>query len=332
MKSVTTSRGMQYRYYVSNKLHGNPTAPALFLLHGFRDSAHCWEYMIPHLAKLPYRLVAVDTLGHGGTSKPRDSAAYAYHLMVKDIFDIADNEGIQKVIPLGHDYGSGLAQRMYNHCPHRTAAVVLLNVAYSPPNKKESFNLAAINATSKGIFGYPMFEYWNFLTAPDAAGLMNSNLDRVMEIPHANSFADMQALYGVPNAMREYLSDRSKSVELKPYVSATLQVRWRAELGEGGLEVPLCWYTAMVQQVQSESDKLVADENIKINVPLLFIGCDGDAPCRRELINLPKQAGLLSDLTEHTLFGVGHWPMYEQPQQTAEMIASFLEDKLLDTE
>jgi pimeloyl-ACP methyl ester carboxylesterase len=203
--------------------------------------------MLPYLSKLPYRLVAVDTLGHGRTSKPRDPAAYAYHLMVKDIFDIADNEGIQKVIPLGHDQGSGLAQRMYNHCPDRTAAVLLLNVAYSPPNKKEPFNLAAINATSKEVFGYPMFEYCNFLTAPDAAGLMNANLDRVMEIPHANSVADMQAVYGVPNAMREYLGDRLESVELKPYVNAKLKAQWRAELGEGGLEAPLCWYTAMVQ-------------------------------------------------------------------------------------
>ena len=223
MKTITTSRVMQYRYYVSDKPHATPEPPALFFLHGFRDTARCWEYMIPHRAKLPYGLVAVDTLGHGGTSKPRDPAAYAYHLMVKDIFDIADNEGIHKVIPLGHDHGSGLAQRMYKHCPDRTAAVVLLYVAYSPPNKKEPFNLAAINATSKAVFGYPMFEYWNFLTAPDAAGLMNANLDRVMEIPHANSFANMQALYSVPNAMREYLSDRSKSVELKPYVNATLQ-------------------------------------------------------------------------------------------------------------
>lgn len=330
VKSATTSRGMEYKYWISKATPDSPKHPPLFLLHGFRGFAISWKYTLPYLKGLPNRLVIPDLLGHGGTSKPKDTAVYAYHLMVQDMLDIANFEGYDKVIPVGHDHGAGLAQRMYNHAPDRIEALILLNVAYSPPSKGQPFNLAAMNAYAKEAFGYPAPIYWNFLTAPDAAGLMNANLDRVWEIPHANSFEEMRDLYGVANAMRNYLSDRSiPSVNIKPYArDPKLFAEWKQEIERGGLEGPLCWYTAHVQQVQCESDKLVADEHMKVNVPSLFIGCDADAPCRVEAIEGPKNAGLLPDLTVEVLHGVGHWPAYEKPQETADMIVRFLQAKL----
>lgn len=179
VKAVTTSRGVEYKYWMSDATQDSSHRPALFLLHGFRGFAISWKYMLPYLKKLPNRLVIPDLLGHGGTSKPKDTAAYAYHLMVQDMLDIADSEGFDKMIPVGHDHGAGLAQRMYNHDLDRMEALILLNVAYSPPSKGQPFNLAAMNAYTKEAFGYPAPVYWNFLTAPDAAGLMNANLDRV---------------------------------------------------------------------------------------------------------------------------------------------------------
>ena len=298
-------------------------------MHGFRDSALCWQYVLPQLHALPYRMLYLDMLGYGGTSKPHDPQSYAYHLMVQDILDIADAEGIQRLIPVGHDHGAGPAQRLYNHFPERVAAIILMSVPYNPPNKTTPFNLFALNKMTTEVFGYPIAEYWNFLTAPDAAGLMNANLDRVYEIPHANTFEEMKSLYCVPNAMRNYLADRSiPSVDVKPYArDKALYEGWRAEIEKDGLESGLCWYTAYLQQVQSESDKLVLDENRTVRVPMLFIGTTGDAVCRPGFSMTPA-AGLVTDLTEHTLEDVGHWPMYENPQEVAEMMAEFLKAKL----
>ena len=45
------------------------------------------------------------------------------------------------------------------------------------------------------------------------------------------------------------------------------------------------------------------------------------------MINGPRDAGLLPDLTIETMKGMGHWPMYERPEQTAEIITRFLKDK-----
>ena len=328
-KTATTSRGLNYRYYISASSPTVKQLPALVFMHGFRASGLCWQYMLPYLTNLPHRLVFLDMLGYGESSKPRDPASYAYHLMVQDILDIADVEEINQIIPVGHDHGSPLAYRVYNHSPERVAAIILLSVSYGPPNKNQPFNLAAMNAMATTAFGYPTLEYWNFLTAPDAAGLMNANLDRVWEIPHANTFEEMKAIYCVPNAMRQYLADRSiPSVDIKPYArDKPLYEGWKAEIKKSGLEPGLCWYTAYLQQIQFGSDKLVPDENLKVTVPMLFIGADGDAVCRPGF-SLSPAAALVTDLTEHTLKGVGHWPMYERPQEVADMVTKFLGDKL----
>jgi soluble epoxide hydrolase/lipid-phosphate phosphatase len=328
-KKLTVSRGFEYRYFVSSSEHEIANPPTLVFLHGFRDFASSWRFVLPHLKQLPCRFLVPDLLGHSGSSKPTNPKSYAYHLMAQDLLEIIDAEQIKKFVPIGHDHGSLLAQRIYNHHPARCAGLVILNVAYSPPSSKP-FDLYEINAMTNQIFGYGTSEYFHFLTSPDAARLMNANLDRVWDIPHTNSFSDMRSLYGSPTAMREYLTDDSiPSKALKPYATdPSFKVAWKSEIEKGGLEAPLCWYTAMVQQVQYHSDKLIASGNTKVDVPMLFIGCDGDAPCRPELIKLTMDSGLLPDLTIHTLQGVGHWPMYEQPERTAEILVEFLATKV----
>ena len=178
------------------------------------------------------------------------------------------------------------------------------------------------------MFGYPILEYWNFFTAPDAPEIMLQNLDRLWEAAHPNTFEGMRDLFGDPGAFKEYLTNRSvPSIEIKPYATdSKLKEDWMARIKEGGLEAPLCWYNARVQGVHFESDKQVPDENIKVQVPMLFIGCNGDAVCRKEMINLPKDAGLIPDLTVETM-ETGHWPIYESPQEVSEIIARFIKEK-----
>jgi soluble epoxide hydrolase / lipid-phosphate phosphatase len=72
-----------------------------------------------YLQPAGYGVVAVDDLGYAGSSKPADSASYALNLMARDLCEILDAENLDQVISLGHDWGSILAQRLYNFHPER---------------------------------------------------------------------------------------------------------------------------------------------------------------------------------------------------------------------
>lgn len=329
-KDLTTSRGMTYHYYTSPPSTYDASKPPIVLHHGFPDSAHLWSKMVPSLSKLPNRLIVPDLLGYGGTSKPTDAKDYAYNLMTKDMLDILDAEGIDKIISLGHDHGVGPASRFYLHAPERTVAVILLNVAFRPPVKDHPFSIDAANAMTTKLFGYPLQEYFHFFTEPDAAAIMDSNLDRLWTFAHPAMPDLMRKGMCVPGEARRMLLDPAATEDFptKPHAKdEALKKVWKDNLAQGGLRAPLLWYHAITTGVQGESDKLIPDENIKVKVPMLYIACQEDVVCRKELINGPKDAGLLPDLTIEEIEGVGHWPMYEKPEETAGLISKFIEAK-----
>ncbi|KAK5173835.1 uncharacterized protein LTR77_002516 [Saxophila tyrrhenica] len=331
-KTSTTSRGFTYRYYISGSGKGaDIDKPALLFCHGFPETAHLWEPLLPFLRTVPHRLLIPDLLGFGGTLKPTEPWAYAYGEMVQDLLDICDAEGISNVVPIGHDHGSGLAGRVYNYAPKRVMGLILLNVGYQAPERQKEFDIPAINETSTKLFGYPILEYWNFFVTPDAAPIMQGNLERLWDCAHAGTFAEKQYLYCVPGAMRQYLTDPDvPRISTKPYAAdPELKQRWMSQFQAGGLAGPLCWYTSRAMNIQLLSDKHMPDGRVVVRVPTLFIGCDEDVVCRPELIKSPRDAGLLPNLTTHIMESVGHWPMYENPGKTALLIRDFLYEKRL---
>jgi soluble epoxide hydrolase/lipid-phosphate phosphatase len=155
-RTVKTKRSLEYTYYISRTSEANVSRPALLFLHGFPDSHLLWYKVVAGLSDLETRILVPDLLGYGGTSKPRDVTLYSYSGMASDLNDILRAEKILKVIVIGHDWGSWMAQRFYLHLPEMVAGVVLLNVEYQPP-EQDRFDLAAVNTSSEAQFGYPRY-------------------------------------------------------------------------------------------------------------------------------------------------------------------------------
>lgn len=149
-KALTTKRGFTYTYYVSTAEGSKPT---LLLQHGFPDSAAEWEDLInSHLKPAGYGVVAIDQLGYAGTSKPTDPVSYKMNEIISDFIDILNAEGLDKVISLGHDWGSRSAQMLYNLHPGRVSGLVMVNVAYSRINNTP-FDLDATISMCEKTFG-----------------------------------------------------------------------------------------------------------------------------------------------------------------------------------
>ncbi|KAK0305796.1 hypothetical protein LTR29_007242 [Friedmanniomyces endolithicus] len=342
----TTPHNLTYSYYLSPNFHNptHPSAPTLLLCHGFPDSAHLWSRAIPHLLTLPYRIILIDLLGFGASSKPTTPSHYNYRAQSASIAQILDLEkNPDNIIPVGHDWGSGTVQRFYLYHRQRCAGLALLSLAYQVPSP-EPFDLATANATTAKRFGYPQWEYWNFFTAPDAPKLMMENLDRFWEVNNGFLASPdpkekgvdiwMREMFCVPGAMREYITGTGKykdfTVELRPYArDEKLREEYRERMRRDGFEGPVCYYTSLANNTMLEDERSLCqksgNEDKKITVPVLYIGQTGDWVCRTDLMSDAKEAGLVKDVEEKVV-DAGHWCLYdaEKSEEIAGMIGEWL--------
>lgn len=317
-KTLKVSRGLTYNYYVSP---AQGTKPTLILFHGWPDTASLWAGLInDHLVPNGYGVVAPDCLGYGGSSKPTDPAAYAWQYMTADAVEILHAEGVPAAVSLGHDWGSAMAQRLYNLHPSRVSGLVLVNVAYIPPS--DHFDLDAVNAASRAAFGVGVYEYWHFQTAADAPELMRRNIESLYSMMFGEPATWLENMCS-PGGMRRWVSGGHVQPTM-PYATAEHKADFVARLGgEGGFVAPSCWYRSFTEGVQDEADRMVREEDKTVKVPALYWGGEGDVVCRPAALRPSVEAGLLPDVKSVTREG-GHWALLERPAVFGEDVVGWL--------
>jgi pimeloyl-ACP methyl ester carboxylesterase len=247
--------------------------------------------------------------------------------MSDDLLEILDSESIQYVISIGHDWGSFLAQRFYLWHSSRVKGLGLVSVAYLPPDPSQPFNLDGINQMTEQHLGYPQFAYWGLFTAPDGPQIMRDHVESFYGVLYGNPSTDwMKQMFCAYGAMRSFiLSD--KTVSLHPYAQdPAFRDAFVSRYRRDGFEAPVQWYISLKDGVQFEVEKDIKPEVLKVELPVLFIGCTGDPVCLTSSINPARDAGLLPDLTVK-LLECGHWCPYEKPKEVGESIAEFLKEK-----
>lgn len=318
-KTLQVSRGFTYTYYTSPAQGSKPT---LILFHGWPDSARLWAGLInDYLLPQGYGIVALDCLGYGGTSKPTDPDSYAWQLMTADAVEILDAENLSSVVSLGHDWGSAMAQRLYNFHPSRVCGLVMMNVSYIPPSGH--FDLDAVNKLTKEAFGAGIYEYWHFFTADDGAGIMNRNPESVYSVAFGDPYSWLEN-WCSPGGMRKFVSQGSVQPTL-PYATPEHKADFMERFGkDGGFEAPNCWYKSFTTQVQSEADKLIAEDAKTVKVPVLYWGGEQDFVCRPALLQPSVDAGLLPNVKSVTREG-GHWAHLEKPAEFGQDVLGWLQ-------
>ncbi|KAG7418726.1 Epoxide hydrolase A [Fusarium oxysporum f. sp. raphani] len=326
-KIYTTSRSLSYTYYDSAP--GKPVAahkPTLLFLHGFPDSAYVWKEVVYHLRTLPHRIILPDLLGFGGSSKPTDPTVFKSNAMAADLAELLVSEGVSKVIVIGHDAGSFLAQRMWLWQPQLIVGVALLNVAYMPPFTVQ-FDLTTANAYFEKATGLPRYAYWEFLTADDGGKVIDAHLESFWAALHGSRQGWMRDMFCVRGAMRDFLEMDGRT-ELRDFAKPGKGWKedWmKAVTDGGGLASALSWYKVVTDNYQYEVEKTLSPERAPITVPTLFIGCTGDEVALPEMIEENKQAGLVPHV-EIKVLDCGHWCMMEKPDDVAEALLKFLSE------
>lgn len=324
-RHISTKRGFHYHCYVSTSRRS--TKPTLLLLHGWPDNALLWQYMIQYLLPLDLKIIVPDLLGYGGTSKPTDVKLYDHRLMTQDVLEILDTEGVDKVVPIGHDFGCWFTGKFQVNAPDRCLAAVHIGIAYMPPMPVMP-DLETLNALTEQQVGYPRYSYFHLFTAPDAPALFAKQPESVWHVMHGDKKDWTKYVFCTPNAMREWIEAGKTDVRLKPYAQdERLKEEWKSEKRSAAdWEPTFCWYRAFTEGIQAEADSTISQDRYKLQVPVLTIMCTGDGVNPVETLEAPKQAGMFADLTEKVM-EVGHWCTYEQPKELSELIVEFLKAK-----
>jgi pimeloyl-ACP methyl ester carboxylesterase len=106
---------------------GNPTRPALLLLHGFPTSSHMFRDLIPRLADR-FHLVAPDLPGFGQTDSPaRGQFTYTFDNLAKVISGFITAIGLPRYAIYVFDYGAPVGFRLALAHPERVTAIISQN-------------------------------------------------------------------------------------------------------------------------------------------------------------------------------------------------------------
>jgi pimeloyl-ACP methyl ester carboxylesterase len=173
---------------------GEPTHPALLLLHGFPSSSHMFRNLIPLLADR-YHIVAPDLPGFGFSDAP-DRAAFDYTFdnLARVIEGFIDQVGLERYAIYVFDYGAPVGFRLALARPERVTAIISQNGnAYEEglsagwtPIRKYWQEASAANRDAIREFLTPEATKWQYvhgvsdetLVAPESYALDNALLAR----------------------------------------------------------------------------------------------------------------------------------------------------------
>jgi 3-oxoadipate enol-lactonase len=121
------------------EIEGPPGAPTLFLLHGLGVSADLNWFRCYNALGRHYRVVAMDHRGHGRGI--RSSRPFRLADCADDVAAVADELGLEQVIPVGYSMGGPIAQLVWRRHPDRVAGLVLCATSRSFTPRRASDRL-----------------------------------------------------------------------------------------------------------------------------------------------------------------------------------------------
>src|SRR5687768_2592056 len=108
---------------------------SVILLHGGLGHSGNWGYQVPALVSSGYRVVLIDSRGHGRST--RDSRPFMYELMASDVLAVMDALHLEKAAVVGWSDGACTALILAMKAPARVAGVFFFGCNMDPSGTKE---------------------------------------------------------------------------------------------------------------------------------------------------------------------------------------------------
>ena len=134
----------------------------VILVHGGLANSNYFAKIIPYLVKAGFHVVAVDSRGHGGST--RSAQPYSYELMASDVVAMLDALHIPKADLVGWSDGGIIAIVMSIHNPDRLKRVFAFGANTDPDGLKPDFDKHGLFKTFEERAGK---EYRTLSPTPD---------------------------------------------------------------------------------------------------------------------------------------------------------------------
>jgi len=275
-------------------LEGDPSKPAVILLHGFPESHRTWREIAPRL-KDDFYLVMPDQRGFAGSDMPQDVNAYRTDTLIDDIFALVDTLGFQRFTLVGHDWGGAIAWGAALRYDARLTGLVIINAPHPVIFQKSLIDDPDQRAASQYISAFRSRMFEKAVQAMGFEALFEKSFSRHVDIAI------------VPDSeRRQYIADWSQP---------------------GALTAMLNWYRASKVIVPPPGVTLSLPQWLlgafpKVTVRTLVIwGMKDVALLPVQIEGLDK---LVDDLTIVRLPNAGHFAPWEAGEEVAGALEAFL--------
>lgn len=111
------------------------TGSPVILLHGGLGHSGNWGYQVPALVASGYRVVLIDSRGHGRST--RDARPYRYELMASDVLAVMDSLHLERAAMVGWSDGACIALILAMKAPARVGGVFFFGCNMDPSGTKD---------------------------------------------------------------------------------------------------------------------------------------------------------------------------------------------------
>lgn len=266
----------------------------IILLHGWPDGPRTWDAVLPALHGAGYRTI-VPTLRGFGETEFRDGATVSADLeaLGQDVLDFMDGMGLGKAIVAGHDWGARAAYVAAHAAPERVTACIALSVGWGTNTADQVVPLSQVQA---------YWYHWFFATPYGAARLRED-----------------------PRALARYVWD----IWMPDFPFTDADFDATAPMFDNPVwpDVTIHSYAMRWGNAAPNPDydglRAAQKADMTIRVPTLMLHGGAD-PVTDAATSAGKEALFAARYERHVLPGVNHFPTREVPQETAQLMLSFL--------
>jgi pimeloyl-ACP methyl ester carboxylesterase len=193
-----------------------PSGPPVVLLHGGLGHSGNWSYQVPALLASGYRVILIDTRGHGRST--RDTRPYTYELLASDVLAVMARLRTKRAAFVGWSDGACTSLMIAATEPTHVAGVFFFACNMHPNGAKDPFDASPLldRCLSRHVADYAKLS-----STPDQFTQFSKDVGRMQRNQPNYSARDLAAI-GVPVVVAHAEHDEFIKREHAEYLAKTI--------------------------------------------------------------------------------------------------------------